>query len=55
MNVAAASGILQERFKDLGSNKFTATIRRELLESAQIYLANKLHPDHLTDLQVEDT
>ncbi|MBW7995359.1 MAG: hypothetical protein FVQ81_02065 [Candidatus Glassbacteria bacterium] len=54
MNVAKAVGFLAERFGDLGENKFTGRIKVDLLENAELDLANKLHPAYLTELEVPE-
>lgn len=54
MNVAAAAGTLSERFKDLGLSKFTNVILRALLESAEIYVASKLHSAYLDELETPE-
>ena len=53
MNVAEAAGVLRERLKDLGGNKFTDSMLRIFLQEAEIYLANMMEPTSLTELEVE--
>ncbi len=52
INVAKAIGFLDERFADLGSGKFPASLKRDLLENAELDLANKLHPANVTVREV---
>ena len=54
MNVALAATALSSRFKDLGLQKFNNAIIRTLLESAEIYVASKLHPAYLTELETPE-
>jgi len=54
MNVALAATTLSSRFKDLGLQKFNNAIIRTLLESAEIYVASKLHPAYLTELETPE-